>query len=102
MLGRLGGTLTGLAMSGVLVSDSEFTQVGSNHIEFDIDRHVILTVVNTNDSSNHRWKDDAVSKSGSDQLRLFSGGLKNLSLLNLFQKLEVWSLESLGSKNINF
>lgn len=101
MLGGSSGTLTSLAMSGVLVGDGEFSKVRSNHVEFDFNRHVVLTIVDTNDGTDHSWDDDAISQSSSDHLWLLTGWDVELGLLESLQKLQVWTLESLGSKTIS-
>ena len=97
MLGRFGGSLSGLCVSGVLVGDSELSEVSSNHVEFDLNWLVVSSVVDTDESSDHIWHDDGVSESGLDELGLLTGFEVELALLNLLDELLVRSLDSVGS-----
>ena len=99
MLGRFGGSLSGLGVSSVLVGDSELSEVSSNHVEFNLNRLVVPSVVNTDESSNHIWHDNSVSESGLDELGLLTGLEIEFALLDLLDELLVRSLDSVGSTN---
>lgn len=100
MLGGSGGTLTGLAVLGVLVGDRELSKVGSNHVELNFNWHVFLSVVDTSGSSDHRRNDDTVSQSGLDDLGLLTRTKSKLGFVESVEELEVWALESLRSRKL--
>ena len=58
-------------MSNWSVGDREFTQVVTDHFRSDFDLVEDLTVVNTNNRTNHFWNDDHVSQVSSDNSWLF-------------------------------
>ena len=69
----LGGTDTGLTMSGGFVWKWEFAQISSDHVEFDFYGVEQFSIVNSDDTSNHFWHNDAISKVGFDYGWLLSG-----------------------------
>lgn len=58
-------------MSNRGVRDGEFTQVVANHFRLDFNRVEDLTVVDSNDGTDHFWDNDHVSQVGLDSSRLF-------------------------------
>jgi len=65
-----GTTQTGTSVLAWLIGDGELTQVVSNHIRLDLNLDVALTVVHTNNGSNHLGEDDLVAHVSLDRLRL--------------------------------
>lgn len=72
-------------MSNWGVSDGELTQVVTNHLWLNLNLVEGLTVVNTNDRTNHLWNDNHVSQVGLDNSWLLiwlSGELSSTQLLD--------------------
>ncbi|ODQ78264.1 hypothetical protein BABINDRAFT_162918 [Babjeviella inositovora NRRL Y-12698] len=62
-----GSVVTGLTVSNWSVSDGEFTQVVTNHLWSDVNLVERLTVVNTDDGTDHLWNNNHVSQVGLDE-----------------------------------
>ena len=72
MLRTLGSSYTWPAVAGGLVGDGELSEVATNHIELDFDRHEALSVVDGDHIADHLGHDDSVSEVGLDGHWLFT------------------------------
>ena len=77
----LGGTDTGLSVSGVLVSERELTQISADHVELDFNNVEGLSVVDSNEAADHFGHDDGISQVGLHRNWLLSWGSVGLGLL---------------------
>jgi len=68
--GRRGSTLSRSLVGNRSVSNRELTKVVTNHLRLDLNLVENLSVVNTNNRSNHLGKNDHVSEVGLDDSRL--------------------------------
>lgn len=78
-------SVTSSTVSDRSVSDGELTQVVANHLWLDLDGVENLTVVDTNQRTNHLWNDNHVSQVGLDNswlLVLWSSQLSSSQLGN--------------------
>lgn len=66
-----------------VVSDGEFTQVSADHFWLDFNGTEDLTVVDTDNGTNHFWNNDHVSQVGLDNSWLFVGWSVELGLSEL-------------------
>lgn len=80
---ELGVGDTGSAVSGGGVGDGELTKVHANHLGLDLNGGEGLTVVDTNDGTNHLGEDDHVSEVGLDNSGLLVGAGSELGLSEL-------------------
>jgi hypothetical protein len=85
-LGRGSGTNTGTTVSNRLVGDGEFTKIVTSHLRLDFNLVEDLTVVNTNDGTNHLRDNDHVTEVGLDSLRLLTGRGRLLGSTELLDK----------------
>lgn len=67
---KSGRSVTSSSVSDRSVGDGEFTQVVADHLGLDFDGVENLTVVNTNDGTDHFWDNNHVSQVGLDNGRL--------------------------------
>jgi hypothetical protein len=72
VLRTLGSSYTWPAVAGGLVGDGELSEVATNHIELDFDRHEALSVVDGDHIADHLGHDDSVSEVGLDGHWLFT------------------------------
>lgn len=68
-----GRSVTGSTVSDRGVCDGEFTQVVADHLRLDLNSVENLTVVDTDDGTDHLWDNDHVSQVGLDNSRLLVG-----------------------------
>lgn len=99
VLGGLGGTLTGLSVLDVLVSDGQFAKVRADHIELNFHWKVLFSVVDGDDASNHGRHDNSISESGLNGSWSFSRGEVQLRLFDSLDELEVGTLDSVASES---
>merc|ERR1711994_8198 len=83
---RVGGTDTGSTVSDRLVRDTVFAKGGTNHLGFDFNTQHHLTVVDTDDVSDHTGQDADVSAMGLDWSGLVDSGGVGLGLSHLFDE----------------
>ncbi|EEQ38890.1 hypothetical protein CLUG_03016 [Clavispora lusitaniae ATCC 42720] len=74
-----GRSVTGSTVSDRSVSDGELTQVVANHLWLDLNGVENLTVVDTNQRTNHFWNNNHVSQVGLDNSRLLVSWSSQLS-----------------------
>ncbi|GMT29326.1 hypothetical protein PFISCL1PPCAC_20623, partial [Pristionchus fissidentatus] len=93
---RVGSSDTGTTVLDRLVGDGELSEVVSDHLRLDLSLVEDLSVVDSDDGSDHLGEDDHVTEVGLDGGRLleYSSGL--LGLLEASKKSEVLALESAG------
>lgn len=70
---ELGGGVTGSSVSNGSVGDGELTEVVTDHLGSDVEGVENLTVVDTNDGTDHLRDDDHVSEVGLDDGGLLVG-----------------------------
>jgi hypothetical protein len=71
-LGRVSGTNTGTTVLNRLVRDGKFGEVVAGHLRLDFDLVENLTVIDTNDGTNHFRDNDHVTEMGLDNLGLLT------------------------------
>ncbi len=92
------GADTSFTVSSWFVWQGEFSQISSDHVEFDFNWVEELTVVNSDDASNHFWHNDAVSEMGFDYSGFLSGKTVLFSL-NAFHVESVISMFNFSSES---
>jgi len=104
-LGRVSSTNTGTTVLDRLVRDGELSEVVTSHLRLDFNLVEDLTVVDTNDGTNHLRNDDHVTEMGLDDLRLLTRGsvlLGSTELLDETHRLTLkTTLESSTSTTVN-
>ena len=84
--GRVSGTNTGATVLDALVGDGELSEVVSDHLGLDLDLVEGLSVVDTNDGSDHLGDDDHVTEVSLDNSGLLHGGGILLGLTELLDQ----------------
>jgi hypothetical protein len=82
----VGSTDTGTTVLDRLVGDGEFTEVVTNHLGLDLDLVEGLSVVNTNNGTNHLGDDNHVTEVGLDNSGLLVSGSILLGLTQLLDQ----------------
>jgi len=82
----VGGTNTGTTVLDGLVGDGELSEVVSNHLGLDLDLVEGLSVVDTDDGTDHLGDDDHVTEVGLDDGGLLKGGGVLLGLTELLDQ----------------
>jgi hypothetical protein len=82
----VGGTNTGTTVLDGLVGDGELSEVVSNHLGLDLDLVEGLSVVDTDDGTDHLGDDDHVTEVGLDDSGLLQGGGILLGLAELLDQ----------------
>ena len=83
----------GLSESG-FVGDGEFSEISSDHIEFDLDFLELFPVIDPDDSTDHLGEDESVPEVGLDSLGSFSGREVDQGGSDLLDQISVLSGES--------
>ena len=81
-----GGSNSWPSVGGWLIRDGELSEVVSDHLRLDLDLVEALSVVDSDDGSDHLWHDDHVPKVGPHGLWLLSGWGLLLGLVQLLDK----------------
>jgi hypothetical protein len=71
-LGRVSSTNTGTTVLNGLVRDRELSKIVTSHFRLDFNLVENLTVIDTDDGTNHFRNDDHVTEMSLDNLRLFT------------------------------
>jgi hypothetical protein len=104
-LGRVSGTDTGTTVLNRLVRDGEFSEVVASHLRLDFNLVENLTVVDTNNGTNHLRNNNHVTEVSLDDLRLLTRGsvlLGSTELLDKTHRLTLeTTLESSASTTVN-
>lgn len=93
-LGSVGSTGTSSLVGNGSVSDGELSQVVANHLGLDLNLVEHLTVIDTNNGSNHLGEDHHVSEVGLDDSGLLIGLSGGLGLVELLHQTRGLGLES--------
>jgi hypothetical protein len=98
-------TNTGTTVLNGLVGDGELSEVVTSHLRLDFNLVENLTVIDTNDGTDHLRNDDHVTEMGLDDLRLLTGGGVLLGSTELFDETHrltlKTTLESSTSTTVN-
>ena len=90
-----GGTDSWSSVTNWLVGDGVLSQVVSQHIWLDLYLVESLSVVHTNNATDHLWDDDHVSQVSADRVWLLASSLHSLSsLTELLDKSHALSVQS--------
>mmetsp|Transcript_6702 Transcript_6702/g.24159 ORF Transcript_6702/g.24159 Transcript_6702/m.24159 type:complete len:288 (-) Transcript_6702:13-876(-) len=81
-----GGSNSWPSVGGWLIRDGELSEVVSDHLRLDLDLVEALSVVDSDDGSDHLWHDDHVPKVGPHGLWLLSGWGLLLGLVQLLDE----------------
>jgi hypothetical protein len=104
-LGRVSGTNTGTTVLDGLVRDGELGKIVTSHFRLDFNLVEDLTVVDTNDGTDHLGNNDHVTEVSLDDLRLLTSGgvlLGSTELLDKTHGLTLkTTLESSTSTTVN-
>ena len=87
---------TGTTVLDRLVSDGEFTQVVTDEVGLDFDIDELLTIVDSNDGTDHFWENDSVTEVGLDGDWLLTIWALLLGLGQLFNQSHWTSLDASG------
>lgn len=96
-----GRSVTGSTVSDWGVGDGELTQVVANHLWLDLNGVENLTVVDTNQGTNHLWDNDHVSQVGLDNSWLLVGWGGQLGGSQLSDQTHWLSTQTSGESSSN-
>lgn len=82
-----------------VVGDGELTEVTADHLSLDLNGAENLTVVDTNDGTNHLWNNDHVSEVGLDNSWLLVGWSVELGLSELLDEVHWLGTETSGESS---
>ena len=95
----MSGTNTRATVLDWLVSDREFTEVVANHFRLNFNTVEILSVVHTNNASNHFGNNDHIAKMGLHGSRALVKGRFSLGLAKTLKKSHLLSLQATVAKS---
>jgi len=91
--GRVSSTQTGTAVFDGLVRDGELPKIVASHLRLDLNRVKDFAIVNANNTADHLWDDDHVTKVGLNNCRLLIWRCFLLRLTQLLDETHGTALE---------